>query len=299
MIGLPDAPELPGIDEPSAANDGPSLRVLAEDGTLHFSHLKKLALSGVQYLHAVNTEIEPTRAMLIGTTVHHMILGARPGAKKLVRFDGAARRGKGWDAFLAAHPRDTHEIVSLSEWAEAEAMAASIRRSPIAMRRLEGARFEVPLRWEENGIPCSTSGVDIIPVGGGLGDLKATSSTHPETFKRHAFRMLYPQQLAFYRRGARANGLDVGEMFILGVESKAPYEVVELRLTPDLADMADRSISLWIEDLRRNMLAIPNPETIYDWPGYAQAPVEWDVPPWERGGELDEDEGEDGEEAAA
>lgn len=299
MIDLPDAPELPGIDSaaPTAAINDVGVRTLDEDGTVHFSHLKKLALSGVQYLHAVNTTIEPTRAMLIGTAVHQMILGPRPGAKRLARFDGATRRGKEWEAFkLANHDA---EIISATEWAEAEAIAASVRLSPIARRRLEGARFEVPLRWEESGIPCSTSGVDIIPVGGGLGDLKATFSTHPETFKRHAFRMLYPMQLAFYRRGARANGIDVSEMFILGVESKAPYEVVELRLTPDLADMADRTISLWIEDLRRNMLAIPTPETIYDWPGYAQAPVEWDVPPWERGGELDEDENEDGEEAAA
>ena len=62
-IDLPDAPELPGIDiaAPTAAINDVGVRTLDEDGTVHFSHLKNLALSGVQYLHAVNTTISPTR----------------------------------------------------------------------------------------------------------------------------------------------------------------------------------------------------------------------------------------------
>lgn len=300
MIGdLPDAPELPDLDAPAPANDAkPPLRIFDKDGTVHYSQLKKLALSGVQYLHTVNTDSEPTRAMLVGTVTHYLVLGARPGAKKLVLFDGDRRSGKAWDAFLDAHPKATHEIVTRPEWAEGEAMAESIRRSPIAQRRLAGAAYEVPLRWEENGIPCSTSGIDIIPVNGDLGDLKSTKSTHPDTFKRQAFQMLYPQQLAFYRRGRLAHGLPVPNLFILGVESKPPYEVVELILTPDLISLADKSLTLWFEDLRRNRLAIPEPRDVYDWPGYAEAPVEWGVPEWRKRDE-DENEDEEEEEAAA
>ena len=276
------------------------LRIFHTDGTVHFSHLKKLALSGVQYLHAVNTDVEPTRDMLIGTGTHKILLGHRPGAKEVVRYEGDRRAGKKWDEFLEEHPRDRFEILTAPEWAEAEAMAASVRRSPVAQRRLEGARFEVPFEWieypkSERPIRCSTSGVDIIPVSGAIGDLKTARSTHPETFKRQATDMLYPQQLAFYRRGARANGYPVPEAFILGVDKKAPHEVVELKLTEDLLEMADRSITLWLEELRRNMLALPEPESVFDWPGYAETAVQYDLAAWQRRDHVDDD----GDEEAA
>lgn len=267
------------------------IRTINEDGSVHFSELKKLALSGTQYLHTVNTETETTRDMLVGTIVHLLLLGARTGAKPIVCYEGGIRRGKEWDAFKAKNVGA--EIVSVSEWDDAERIAEAVRRSPIAMSRLEGARLETPLVWEECGIRCSTSGVDIIPVNGDVGDLKTTPSTYPEIWRRHAFRMLYPQQLAFYRRGARANGIAARDLFILGVERKAPYEVVELRLTERMAAFADQSVTLWLETLKNYRESIPEPKTVYDWPGYAQAPMDLDLPAWHQ--EDDEEE----EEAAA
>ena len=255
-----------------------TLRILDEDGTLHFSHLKKLALSGVQYLHAVNTPFEPTSEMKIGSVVHLLTLGASPGAKRLVRFDGMRREGPEWEAFEAKNA--DAEILTFKEWEEAEHIAEAVVQSP-RWARMKGARFEVPLKWEENGIPCSTDGVDIIPIGDDLGDLKTARCTNPEAFKRQCFNMHYAQQLAFYRRGARANGINVRDLFIFGVENRAPYEDVELVLTPALIEFADKSVSLWFEDFRRNMLACPEPKHVKDWPGYTEAPqVVWDVPPW-------------------
>ena len=94
--------------------------------------------------------------------------------------------------------------------------------------------------------------------------------------------MFYHCQLAFYRRGARANGLDVSRgLFLLCVETKGPHEVVDLELSEGLIDLADRTVSLWLEKLRTYRDA-------NQWPGYAQSPVVWDVPSWMR-----EDDGED------
>lgn len=269
----------------------PPIRTCDEDGTHHFSTLKKLALSGTQYLHACNSEFEPTRDMLIGTVAHLLILGERPGAKPVVLFDGDARRGKAWETFKAEH--EGAEIVTAPEWAEANAIAAAVRWSPVACARLKGARFEVPLVWEEDGLKFSTSGIDIVCPSGDIGDLKTTASTQPETWMRQAFRMMYPQQLAFYRRGARANGIQVRGLFCLGVERKAPHEVVELELTERLIDFADRSVTLWIEKLKGYRQSIPEPRTVYDWPGYAQSPMPWDLPSWAQ------DDEEDGDEVAA
>lgn len=251
------------------------------DGTHHFSQLKKLALSGRQYIHACNTEIEPTRAMLIGTMVHLLVLGPRKGAKPVVRFPGERRQGKAWDEFFAANVGA--EILTKPEWTEADAIAAAVLADPIARARLDGAQLEVPLEWEENGLKFSTSGVDLVTANGAAGDLKTTTSTFPDAWTRHAFKMLYPQQVAFYRRGLAANGINCpAGLFLLGVETKAPYEVVDLELTEAMIDFADRNVSLWIEKLR-----------VYkesnQWPGYAQSPVPFDVPTWMQAAEEDED----------
>jgi hypothetical protein len=267
------------------------LRVLDADGSVHFNQLKKLALSPRQYLYAANHEIEPTRAMLIGTIVHLLVLGPRPGAKRIVRFSGPRRQGKVWDEFSAANA--DAEIVTATEWAEAEAIADAVSADPVARMRLDGARFEVPLTWEDHGFRCSTSGVDIITTRCALGDLKVTTSTFPAAWERHAFKMLYPQQLAFYRRGATANGIDLsGGLFCLGVESKPPHEIVDLSLSQEMIDFADRSITLWLEKLRVLVESCPSPTSLADWPGYAQSPVSWELPAWMQGEAEADDEDE-------
>jgi hypothetical protein len=276
----------------SAPQDAPTLRTLSEDGTLHFSELKALALSPRQYLARVNLGLVPTAPMRLGTLVHWRVLGAqRAGAKPIVIYDGR-RSGKAWEDFEARHAHA--EIFTAAEDARAQEIAAAVLADPIARARLEGARVEVPLTWEEGGLKCSTSGIDVLTASAALGDLKATSTVHPDTWTRHAFRMLYPQQLAWYRRGARACGLDVrGGLFLLGVETKAPFEVVDLELTEAMLDFADRTLTLWLERLEVLLASCPSPRSFLDWPGYAQAPIPWDVPPWHARDEEADDEDED------
>lgn len=270
----------------TAADDGVNyeapLRTCNEDGTHHFGELKKLALSGKQYLHACNHPTEPTRSMLIGTAVHFMVLGPRPSAKPVVRFSGDRRGTKEWKAFLDENRGA--EILTTPEWSEAQDIAAAVLADPVAQDRLRGARFETPLQWDEDGLLCSTTGIDIVTTASALGDLKTTTTTYPEAWTRQAFKMLYPQQLAFYRRGARANGINVsGGLFLLGVETKGPYEVVDLELTESMIDFADRTVSLWLEKLRLYKAS-------GQFPGYAQSPVPFDVPAWAQSDDDEEEE---------
>jgi hypothetical protein len=262
----------------------PALRTLGEDGTLHFGYLKHMAKSGLHYLYAVNTKTVPTRAMKLGSLVNHLVLGKPPAGKTLVRFTGDARRGKAWDAFEAEHCGEDIEILTAPEWDEGEAIAAAIRHDPVAQARLLGGRYEMPLAWEEDGVPCSTSGIDIVNAGA-LADLKTTTTTEPEAWKRQAFKMFYHCQMAWYRRGARANGIDTScGLYVLGVEVKPPFAVVELEMTEGLIDLADRTLSLWLERLKTFRQSM-------QFPGYAQAPIPWDVPGW-----MIEEEGEDDDE---
>lgn len=274
----------------AAVSIPPVLRTTNADGSVHYSELKKLALSGAQYLQALNYPTRPTSQMLLGTLIHLLVLGPRPGARRLVRYDGATRQGNAWKEFAAAN--SDAEILTAPEWHEGEVIAEAIRTDPLAIARLADARLEVPLTWEENGIRFSTSGIDIVTADGAAGDLKTTTTVHPETWQRLAFRMLYPQQMAFYRRGLLANGIAVPRgLFVLGAETRPPFELVDLELTEGMIDFADRTVSLWIERLRVLQASIPEPRRPKDWPGYAQAPVPFDVPAWMRD---DEDEDVDG-----
>jgi hypothetical protein len=259
------------------------LRFCAEDGTVHFTDLKKIPDSGVQYLHSVNTpHREPTRGMLIGTGVHHIVLGKQAGSK-VVRYPGEKRVGNDWKAFAAKHTG--YDILTIPEWDEAEQIAAAVLADPVARECLDGAEFEVPLTWEDGGIRCSTRGVDIVQrARRRIGDLKTTNTTAIAAWQRQAFAMSYHCQLAWYRRGCVANGIDVScGMFLLGVDTKPPFETVVLEMTEELTDLADRTISLWLERLR-----------VYtasgQFPGRAQGPVPWGLPAWARDDENDDEE---------
>ena len=265
----------------AAVTLSPEPTFLHADGTLHFSDLKRIADSGVQYLHGLAHRREPTRAMLVGTGGHHLILGQRP-TSKVAFYAGEARRGKEWAAFAAAH--EGYDILTEPEWAEAATVAAAVLEDPVAQEYLEGGEYETPLTWDEGGIPCSTTGVDIIQRHHRrLGDLKFTSTTEIEKWKKQAFNFSYHVQLSWYRRACRANGIDVSNgAFLLGADVKPPHEVVVLEMSEELFDLGDRTLTLWLGRLK---VYIDSRQ----FPGRAQSAVVWTVPSWMQD-EDDDDE---------
>ena len=254
-------------------------RTCDEDGTHHFSQIKKLALSGKQYIHAVNTEFTPTAAMLLGTAVHAIVLGERPG-KPVVVYPGKTRQGKAWEEFALEHRG--RDVVTAAEWTRAEEVANAVMADPLARAYLDGARKEVPLSWEDGGVKCSTSGIDIMPEGM-IGDLKTTTTVEPDAMRRQIRRMHYAEQLVFYKRGCVANGIDVSKgLFLLCAEVKPPFEVVPFELTERRIELAEKTVSLWMEKLRTYRDA-------NQWPGYTQSPIPLDVEAWE----VDEEDVDD------
>lgn len=255
-----------------------SPRFYAEDGCVHFTHLKKLADSGEQFLSAIANPFKSSEAQELGSTVHALTLGQRED-RPVLCFPGKVRSGKAWETFEADNPTAT--IVTSATWAKAERIAASVLRNPTAIEYMAGARFEVPLTWDECGVPCSTSGIDIIGSGR-IGDLKTANTTHIETFQRQAFGYAYHAQMAFYARGARAHGIDVSRgLFILAVETVPPYEVVVHDLDSDLVEIAEKSVSLWLEKFRVFREA-------NQWPPRAQSSVLWSPPAWMQHGPDEE-----------
>ncbi len=248
------------------------------DVAVHFSTLKRIGDSGLQYLEALRGARSSSAAQVLGTAVHSMVLGSRPG-ESLARYSGR-RAGKEWDAFESANAGAT--ILNDTEWTKAAAIAESVRRDPVAREFMIGARFEVPLSWEEDGVLCSTSGVDIVQPTR-IGDLKTAATTHIDRFQRQAFGFSYHAQMAFYARGARANGLDVSHgVFVVAVETCPPYEVVVHELSEDLLDLGDKTVALWLERYRTYRES-------NQWPGRAQSAVVWSVPSWMSADDDDEE----------
>ncbi len=262
------------------ARDAATSPFYADDGRVHLTHLKAIGDSGKQYLAAIQRPRKSSPQQELGTAVHSLVLGERPG-KPVVCYPGKTRAGKAWEAFEAEHAGAT--ILNASEWARAQDIAASVLADDVAREFMAGARFEVPLQWDDGGVPCATSGVDIVAPNR-VGDLKTANSTHIEKLQRASFGYSYHCQLAWMRRGAVANGLDVsGGLFVVAVETVPPYETVVLEMSEGLIDLAERTVSLWLERFR-----------VYresnQWPGRAQSAVVWPVPSWMR--DDDEEEGD-------
>ncbi len=246
---------------------------------VRFSDLKQLGRSPAHYKAAITRPRVSTRPMRVGTVTHHLTLGAVPaGHRAVVRWDGE-RRGNAYKAFAEEHADD--EIVTEAEWADAEPIAAAVLADPVASRLLAGTRRETALEWLDGGIACATGGIDFLGAKH-FGDLKVTSNSEPDKFSRHALRMLYSQQLEFYRGGLVATGHDVSEgAFLIAVEDSWPHVVTVFEATPEWLEHGRRSISLWFEKLRAC-------EATDFWPGYAQAPVRLELPEWATDGEGDE-----------
>lgn len=267
------------------------------DGTVHFSDLKQLAKSAAHYKYRCAHPIEPTRDMRIGSYVNQLVLGKAP-RREIVVFDGDTRRGKVWDDFLIRN--GGREILTRPEAMEAEPIADAVLTDLCAqellglypdidsvIRRRAEVRYEVPLSWTDNDIPCSTTGIDIVSPSY-LADLKVVHNAEPEYLQKHALRMMWHAQLVWYLGGwlndpADAPPVDSTKaLHLLCVESSPPHCVTVLTLSAEVIDAGEKCIRAWMERLK-----VCAESDAY--PGYVQSPVQWELPEWMTG-EVDDEE---------
>ncbi len=76
-----------------------------------------------------------------------------------------------------------------------------------------------------------------------------------------------------FMEGARANGYTADELYIIGVESSAPYPVTVLKLTDDMIELGRKTYRLWLEKLR---VCLDSDV----WPGYTRTIVDFAAPAW-------------------
>ena len=267
------------------------MKLRSKDGHAHFSDLKYFAASPLHYKHHILEPKPATRAMRLGTCAHAHLLGQRPGLPLRI-FEGKSRRGKDWDAFEADALAENAEIVTVAEWELGRAIANATRTDPVAAKLLDGARFEVPIQWNEGGVTCSTWGLDVLREDEGvLADYKSTRTAHPRQLQNHAIGMQWHAQLAMYRRGMLALGMRCDRVLLIATESSAPHATTVLEMSPELLEEGDKIVTAWIEQLR-------SCEENDHWPSYTEHVEPWTPPAWMTMG-IDFGPGDDDDDAEA
>jgi hypothetical protein len=244
------------------------------DQRVHFSELKCLNESAAHYAHACLTAKTVTRPMTVGSVADCMVFGNRGYAV----YPGKVRNGREWEAFRAEHKG---EIICIqSELEDAMGAAQAVRNDAAARAELEDCDYQLQAQWEMYGLPCSAG---IKGERGGFDayskrrkhmvDLKITSTVKPDELMRHAFRMFWHCQAAWYVDGARAAGMPCDTFALICASANAPHLVTVLELGEDVLQMGRKMIRLWVEKLK-------SCEATDEWPGYVQTRIPLSPPEW-------------------
>jgi PDDEXK-like domain of unknown function (DUF3799) len=227
---------------------------------LRFSELKEMRKSPAHFRAAYESPREEDVSLRIGQLTHTLILGGDHFAV----YEGE-RRGNAWRDFAKEH--EGAFIVTEKEFARANKVAMAVRRDPVARPFLDGLK-EQELTWEAFGRKFAGR-VDIIGDRF-VADVKTTRYAEPGFFVREALRRAYHVQLGMYFDGARANGHNITNAYVLGVETSPPYAVTCLRLTMRAKEEGQKLLRLWVE-------RVASCEAAGEWPPYIQQVVDLDI----------------------
>lgn len=241
------------------------------DADIRFSHLRHMARSPAHYRHAVLCGGSgPTLAKRLGSGAH----AATFGTPEIAVWPGR-RAGKAWDAFEAEQTAAGRLVLNEREAAEAYAMASALRSDPIAGPLLFGPdmEYERKIEWTIRLGGRERRATGRIDALGSvmLLDLKALRDATPDRVRFVIDRMGYHAQVAWYADGCEAAGLGWREPAIIVVENVAPYPCVVFNLTPRAVEKGRAMYRGWLERLA-------SCEAGDHWPGYVQAPTEFDLP---------------------
>jgi hypothetical protein len=234
------------------------------------SRLKLFDLSAMHFEHGNDYDSSPMRK---GSGLHSLLLG---DSTRVRVYDGRRDpRSKAYQEYLANNP--DCEILIASEMKDVNGMRRSIERCPAAMKLLDGAVREERIEWEYQGRACAGT-PDVVHIDKRTGakmlvELKTTRCAKPEKFRWQAHGLGYHSQLAYYAHGLEQTMLykpgPVTAFKIVAVESKPPYPVVIINVTPQKIRKGRQLWQQWFAAL----LAC---EQAQRFPGYADGEVDWD-----------------------
>jgi len=162
--------------------------------------------------------------------------------------------------------RDNGKIPMLPDGAKdvramAEAFYLQVNGIPEIAAAIKSFKGEQTVLWQEGEVWCRCR-PDILPDDGPIVlDYKTTTNAHPSIWSASRLYEGPDMQDAFYTRGLKAVGRDFEKMVFIVQETKFPYALSAVAVSPEGRDSAaarvSRSIRMWQRCLSRN-----------DWPGY-------------------------------
>ena len=207
--------------------------------------------------HAVVLEQDASKIVVIDPAQYPSKTGTIPGGwtNNAIRAARDNAYGAGKTPLLKTNYDDVRRM--------ADAALAFVEQSAIAkFWHEEDAKSEVTGIWQEGGIwlRCRWDRLSIAKRF--IGDYKSTTDASPEAFSRQIIRMGYHIQEAFYRRAAKALGIDSPRFVFLAQSCEEPYECTLHDCHPALQEIADaevsRAISIWRTCITENR-----------WPSYS------------------------------
>lgn len=235
---------------------------------------------------------EDTDAMRLGRATHLAALEPERFRSCYALWDGGRRAGKEWEKFRAQAEADRLEILTEDQYQEALAIAAAATTNEHAARWLRGGSAEVTMLWTHvapdiehcPGFSIYCKGrMDIAQGVSALVDLKSCRDASPEAFQRQCWNLGYHEQAAYYQDGyAAVNGGVRVPYVLVAVENHAPYAV-------QVYQVPDRVLEVGRESYRSLLERLNECRSQNRWPGYAEGPLELELPRWAQAQNDDED----------
>ena len=255
------------------------------------SDLREFARTPAHYRYHATADDDPTPAMKLGAATHLAILEPGRFADSYAVLgvceghfnDGrtcsyAAKVLRGGQSFCGRHdpgedPDEAPvEIITAEHHELCLAMADAVQLHPEAERLIHGAGIrEASATFEACGVSCRIR-PDVLTRTGIHVSLKTTGDAGPETFGRHAGRMGYHTQLAFYRLGLLALGVDLKATVVVAVESAPPC-------VPAVYIVEEADLDAAQVEVERLLHRLAMCKAEDDWPGYGGMKV-LRFPPW-------------------
>jgi hypothetical protein len=250
------------------------------DNLLHFSNLKHIAVSPLNYKDKLDNPAGDTRSYLLGRAAHRCwLLGqATPIWDK-------GKRDLRNPEYAAAVATFGEKLPNAAEAKLIDGMVNGLERHPEASRIKRACdEFEKPLVWTRDGVECAGH----LDMRGPriLAELKSSQAAdmHIARFQWLALKKYhYTEQLAWYAVGDGMaepvlegpddypiHEFDWPESWIIAVESTRPHDVVCHRVSPLQLDKADSNIREWLATWRQC-------QAVNLWPGRSWDPVELDA----------------------
>lgn len=239
---------------------------------INYSVLKEGRRSAKHLQHRLQTQREDTIRLGLGRAAHCLVLTPDLFPLEFAVWTGGQRRGKAWDEFCAATPGRTR--IKADEYAHCLGMRDAIKAHPVAGPLLAApGESEKTIQWidPDTELQCKAR-IDRLSDATVL-DLKTTAELEAHRFGSLAARYGYHGQMAFYRMGLRALGMDRPAKLI-AVEPLPPYDVAVFSLSDDV---------IWAgeEEVKELLAMVAAGAFSKRWPGrYEDGEIPLELPSW-------------------